>query len=101
MERSTKGGLIVVGSLNLRGSVQMIPNPVAVAELAVERSRKARLNFSCRSRCEGSFSTSGPTGRNGHQGEYRVLRGPGGRIYEGNSRMSRNEFAITRSPRGV
>ena len=37
MERSTKGGLIVVGSLNLGGSVEMIPNPVAVAELAVEK----------------------------------------------------------------
>jgi ATP-dependent Lon protease len=37
MERSTKGGLIVVGSLNLGGSVEMIPNAVAVAELAVEK----------------------------------------------------------------
>ncbi|MHB9053513.1 MAG: BREX system Lon protease-like protein BrxL [Thermoleophilia bacterium] len=37
MERSTKGGLIIVGSLNLGGSVEMIPNPVNVAELAVEK----------------------------------------------------------------
>ncbi len=37
MERSTRGGLIIVGSLNLGGSVEMIPNPVAVAELAVEK----------------------------------------------------------------
>ncbi len=37
MERSTKGGLIIVGALNLGGSVEMIPNPVAVAELAVEK----------------------------------------------------------------
>lgn len=37
LERSTKGGLIVVGALNLGGSVEMIPNPVAVAELAVEK----------------------------------------------------------------
>ncbi|AII57426.1 peptidase [Dehalococcoides mccartyi CG1] len=37
IERSIKGGLIVVGSLNLGGSVEMIPNPVAVAELAVEK----------------------------------------------------------------
>jgi ATP-dependent Lon protease len=37
MERSTKGGLIIVGSLNLGGSVEMIQNPVAVAELAVEK----------------------------------------------------------------
>lgn len=37
IERSTKGGLIVVGALNLGGSVEMVPNPVAVAELAVEK----------------------------------------------------------------
>jgi ATP-dependent Lon protease len=37
MERSAKGGLVIVGSLNLGGSVEMIPNPVAVAELAVEK----------------------------------------------------------------
>ena len=37
IERSVKGGLIIVGSLNLGGSVEMIPNPVAVAELAVEK----------------------------------------------------------------
>jgi len=35
--RSAQGGLIIVGGLNLGGSVDMIPNPVAVAELAVER----------------------------------------------------------------
>jgi len=37
MDRSTKGGLIIVGALNLGGSVEMIPNPVAVAELGVEK----------------------------------------------------------------
>ncbi len=37
IERSTKGGLIIVGALNLGGSIEMIPNPVAVAELAVEK----------------------------------------------------------------
>lgn len=37
IERSMKGGLIVVGALNLGGSVEMIPNAVAVAELAVEK----------------------------------------------------------------
>jgi ATP-dependent Lon protease len=37
MERSTKGGLIVVGALNLGGSVEMIASPAAVAELAVEK----------------------------------------------------------------
>ncbi|MCE9589091.1 MAG: BREX system Lon protease-like protein BrxL [Planctomycetes bacterium] len=37
LERSIKGGLIVVGVLNLGGSIEMIPNPVAIAELAVEK----------------------------------------------------------------
>ncbi len=37
IERSVKGGLILVGSLNLGGSVEIIPNPVAVAELAIEK----------------------------------------------------------------
>lgn len=43
LERSTKGGLIVVGALNLGGSVEMIPNPVAVAELAVEKGANQLL----------------------------------------------------------
>jgi ATP-dependent Lon protease len=37
MERSMKGGLIVVGALNLGGSIEMVPNPVGIAELAVEK----------------------------------------------------------------
>ena len=43
IERSVKGGLIVVGALNLGGSVEMIPNPVAVAELAVEKGAATLL----------------------------------------------------------
>ena len=43
IERSLKGGLIVVGELNLGGSVEMVPNPVAVAELAVEKGASTLL----------------------------------------------------------
>jgi ATP-dependent Lon protease len=43
IERSVKGGLIVVGALNLGGSVEMIANPVAVAELAVEKGATTLL----------------------------------------------------------
>ncbi|HEX9284341.1 MAG TPA: BREX system Lon protease-like protein BrxL [Nitrospirales bacterium] len=43
LERSVKGGLIVVGALNLGGSVEMIANPVAVAELAVEKGAMSML----------------------------------------------------------
>jgi ATP-dependent Lon protease len=43
IERSVKGGLIVVGALNLGGSVEMIANPVAIAELAVEKGATTLL----------------------------------------------------------
>jgi len=43
LERSTKGGLIVVGSLNLGGSLDMIPNAVAIAEAAVEKQASTLL----------------------------------------------------------
>ncbi len=37
LDRNTKGGMIVVGQLNLGGSIEMIPNPVAIAEIAAEK----------------------------------------------------------------
>lgn len=43
IERSVKGGLIIVGALNLGGSVELIPNPVTVAELAVEKGAATLL----------------------------------------------------------
>jgi ATP-dependent Lon protease len=43
LERSTRGGTIVVGSLNLGGSVELIPNPVAIAELAVDKQATTLL----------------------------------------------------------
>ena len=43
LERSTKGGLIVVGSLNLGGSIEMIPNAVAIAEIAIEKQASTLL----------------------------------------------------------
>lgn len=56
LEKSTKGGLILVGALNLGGSVEVISNAVAIAELAVEKgattvlmpvsSRKQLFNLS-------------------------------------------------------
>lgn len=56
LERSIKGGLIIAGALNLGGSVELISNPVAIAELAVEKgaitllmpisSRKQLFNLS-------------------------------------------------------
>ena len=49
MERSIKGGLVVVGALNLGGSVEMVPNPVSVAELAIEKGAQTLLMpVSCR-----------------------------------------------------
>ncbi len=43
LERNTRGGLIVVGGLNLGGSIEMIPNAVAVAELAIEKQAATLL----------------------------------------------------------
>ena len=43
LDRNTRGGTIIVGSLNLGGSVEIIPNAVAVAELAVEKQAKVLL----------------------------------------------------------
>lgn len=37
LEKSIKGGLIVVGALNLGGSVEPLANAVSVVEVAVER----------------------------------------------------------------
>ncbi len=37
LERSTRGGTIVVGPLNLGGSLELLANPVAIAELAVDK----------------------------------------------------------------
>ncbi|MGH7593345.1 MAG: peptidase, partial [Gemmatimonadales bacterium] len=41
--RNTRGGTIVVGSLNLGGSVEMLPNAVAIAELAIEKQAQTLL----------------------------------------------------------
>ena len=43
LDRNTRGSTIIVGSLNLGGSVEMIPNAVAIAELAVEKQAKVLL----------------------------------------------------------
>lgn len=43
LERNTKGGLIIVGSLNLGGSIELIPNAVAIAEIAIEKQATTLL----------------------------------------------------------
>jgi ATP-dependent Lon protease len=37
LERNTKGGLIIVGPLNLGGSTELLPNAVALAEAAIDK----------------------------------------------------------------
>jgi ATP-dependent Lon protease len=41
--RNTRGGTIVVGALNLGGSIEMIPNAVRIAELAVDKQAQTVL----------------------------------------------------------
>ena len=43
LERSVRGGAILVGALNLGGSVERLPKPVEIAELAVERQASVLL----------------------------------------------------------
>ena len=43
LERSTKGGLIVMGPLNLGGSIEMLSNAVALAEVGVEKQAHTLL----------------------------------------------------------
>jgi ATP-dependent Lon protease len=41
--RNTRGGTIVVGALNLGGSIEIIPNAVSIAELAVDKQAQTLL----------------------------------------------------------
>jgi ATP-dependent Lon protease len=43
LQKSLKGGLVTVGSLNLGGSIDPIYNPVDVAELAIEKGARILL----------------------------------------------------------
>ena len=43
VNRNTKGGTIIVGSLNLGGSVEMLPNAVSLAEIAVDKKATTLL----------------------------------------------------------
>lgn len=41
--RNSRGGTIVIGALNLGGSVEMVPNAVRIAELAVDKQAQTLL----------------------------------------------------------
>jgi ATP-dependent Lon protease len=41
--RNTRGGTIVVGALNLGGSIEMLPNAIRIAELAVDKQAQTLL----------------------------------------------------------
>jgi ATP-dependent Lon protease len=43
VKKSVRGGLIIVGEINLGGSVEPVHNPVAIAEIAVEKGATALL----------------------------------------------------------
>lgn len=49
LKRSVRGGLIIVGEINLGGSIEPVHNPVAIAEIAVEKGATSLLMpVSCR-----------------------------------------------------
>ena len=41
--RNTRGGAIVAGALNLGGSIEMIPNAIRIAELAIDKQAQTLL----------------------------------------------------------
>jgi len=43
LKKSARGGLIIVGEINLGGSIEPVHNPVALAEIAVEKGASALL----------------------------------------------------------
>ncbi len=43
LERNTRGGTIIVGPLNLGGSMDLVHNPVSIAEMAVEKKAATLL----------------------------------------------------------
>ena len=43
LKRSVRGGLIVVGEINLGGSIEPVHNPVTIAEIAVEKGATSLL----------------------------------------------------------
>ncbi|KGO34782.1 peptidase [Desulfobulbus sp. Tol-SR] len=43
LKKSVRGGLIIVGEINLGGSIESIHNPVTIAEIAVEKGASALL----------------------------------------------------------
>jgi len=49
LKKSVRGGLIIVGEINLGGSIEPVHNPVTIAEIAVEKGASALLiSVSCR-----------------------------------------------------
>lgn len=49
LKKSVRGGLIIVGEINLGGSIEPIHNPVSIAEIAVEKGASVLLMpVSCR-----------------------------------------------------
>ena len=49
LKKSVRGGLIIVGEVNLGGSIEPVHNPVTIAEIAVEKGAAALLiPVSCR-----------------------------------------------------
>ncbi len=43
LTRNTRGGTVVVGTLNLGGSVELIPNAIRIAELAIDKQAQTLL----------------------------------------------------------
>ena len=88
LQKSIKGGLVVVGSLNLGGSIDPVHNAVNVAELAIEQGRDHAAGAGVRPE-----AAQRPARRPHHEGQHPLLhRRPRGAA-EGDSGVTVEEWA--------
>ena len=78
LEKNIKGGLILVGALNLGGSVEPLANAVGIVEAAVEKG-----GVSCLDAGIGAEAVVRAFGRHGDADQRPVLFGYAGCIVEG------------------
>ena len=76
--KNTRGGTIIVGALNLGGSIDLIPNAVRIAELAIDKQAQTLLMPVAARRQLNDLPDDLWT-----QDQHRVLQGLGGRCVQG------------------
>jgi hypothetical protein len=73
LSRNTRGGTVVVGALNLGGSVELIPNAARIVELAIDKQAQTILMP-----VAGAPAVERSARRAVDEDQHRVLQGLGG-----------------------